>query len=126
MNFLPERDREYLVNRDLTYREVTESNYKGVVLIGYSLPISLYNQPKADILILLPSGYPDVPTDMFYLFPWVTLVQTGKNPTTADQPFQLEGKSWQRWSRHNNEWRIGVDGIHTSLLRMETALKEAK
>jgi hypothetical protein len=74
----------------------------------------------------LPQGYPDVPTDMFYLLPWVTLVQTGKNPTTADQPFQFEGKSWQRWSRHNNEWRIGVDGIHTSIVRMETALKEAK
>jgi Prokaryotic E2 family E len=64
MSFLPERDRAYLVNRDLTYREVTDSSYKGVVLIGYSLPIGLYNQPEADILILLPPGYPDVPTDM--------------------------------------------------------------
>jgi len=125
MSFLPERDREYLVNRDLTYREVTD-NHKGMVLIGFPLPIGLYNLSQADILILLPPGYPDLPTDMFYLFPWVTLVQTGKNPTTADQPFQLEGKSWQRWSRHNNEWRIGVDGIHTSIVRMETALKEAK
>jgi hypothetical protein len=126
MSFLTERDREYLVNRDLTYKEVTDSNHKGVVLIDSPLPIGLYNQPQADILILLPLGYPDVPTDMFYLFPWVTLVSSGKYPTTADQIFQFEGKSWQRWSRHNNEWRIGIDGIHTSIVRMENALKEAK
>jgi hypothetical protein len=126
MSFLPERDRKYLEQRGLNYREVDEVSQKGIVITDFVLPTDLFNLPQADVLILLPQGYPDVPTDMFYLFPWVSLSQLGRYPTTADQPQQFVGKSWQRWSRHNNEWRIGTDGIHTALIRMETALKEAK
>jgi hypothetical protein len=126
MSFLPERDRLYLKQHAVDYRESTNGKHKGIVLSDFTLPIGLYNIPKADILILLPQGYPDVPTDMFYLFPWVTLAQAAKYPKAADQPFQFDSKSWQRWSRHNNEWRVGIDGIHTTLIRMTTALKDAK
>jgi hypothetical protein len=126
MSFLPERDRQYLEQRGLNYREVTDGSNKGLVLTDFALPVGIYDRPQADILILLPSGYPDIPTDMFYLFPWVTLGQTVKYPKAADQPFLFEGKRWQRWSRHCNQWRAGIDGIHITLIRMETALKEAR
>jgi hypothetical protein len=126
MSFLSERDRQYLNQRGLNYAEVTSGSQKGIVFSGFALPMGLYDIPQADILVLLPKGFPDVPTDMFYLFPWITLSQTAKYPKAADQPFQFDGKNWQRWSRHNNEWRIGIDGIHTTLIRMTTALKEAK
>jgi hypothetical protein len=36
----------------------------------------------------------------------------------------FEGKNWQRWSRHYpaNEWRPGIDGIHTYLKKVNNAL----
>jgi hypothetical protein len=36
------------------------------------------------------------------------------------------GHNWQRWSRHNNSWRPGVDGLHTMIKRIEHALAKAK
>lgn len=63
--------------------------------------------------------------DMFYLEPWIKLVQGNRYPKAANNPFSFSGRSWQRWSRHNNEWRRGVDGIWTMLKRIEYALEVA-
>ncbi len=124
-SFLPASDRQYLQGRDLSFEEVTDGGQKGILLRGFQLPPNTYNTPQADILILLPTGYPDVPPDMFYLLPWVKLVQTVQYPRAADQPFTFLGQNWQRWSRHNNEWRSGIDGIQTMLKRIEYALEVA-
>jgi len=78
-----------------------------------------------DILIMLPPGYPDAPPDMFYCLPWLRLVARGAYPNCADVPLSFQGQTWQRWSRHNNEWRAGKDGIWTMLKRVEHALAEA-
>ena len=69
--------------------------------------------------------YPDVPPDMFHTMPWVKLTPDGRYPTAADQPVIFAGQQWQRWSRHNNEWRAGVDGIWTMLKRIDNALAVA-
>ena len=76
----------------------------------------------ADVLIIIPSGYPDNRTDMFHLIPWVKLKNGNKYPNRADQAVIFNGQKWQRWSRHNNEWRAGIDGIWTMLKRVEHAL----
>jgi Prokaryotic E2 family E len=125
MSFLPVNDRQYLENRGLLFEEVTDATYKGIILRKFLLPSGQFDAEYADILILLPSGYPDTPPDMFYLLPWVRLVQSAKYPLAADQPHQFNGQKWQRWSRHNNEWRPGVDGIWTMLKRIENALEVA-
>ncbi len=125
MSFLPSNDRQYLENRGLHFEEVVDGTQKGIILREFPLPQSRFDTERADILILLPSGYPDAPPDMFYLLPWVKLVQNAKYPLAADQPFQFNSHNWQRWSRHNNEWRPGVDGIWTILKRIENALEVA-
>lgn len=125
MSFLPSKDREYLENQNINFEEVVERNQKGLILKQYQLPSGIYDIERADILILLPSGYPDLPPDMFYLLPWVKLAQGQKYPKRADIPYQFKGQNWQRWSRHNRQWRRGIDGIWTMLKRVKNALEVA-
>jgi hypothetical protein len=125
MSFLPEPDRHYLASKAIVFEEVEDGGRKAIILKGYVLPNGRFDAAAADILILLPPGYPDVAPDMFYLQPWVKLVPTNKYPNAADQALKFDGKSWQRWSRHNNDWRPGVDGIWTMIKRIDHALEIA-
>lgn len=125
MSILPVIDREYLDVKGVKYEEHEESGQKGIIFLARPLPEGRFDVQQADMLIVLPSGYPDAAPDMFYLLPWVKLADGGRYPRAADQPFQFRGQSWQRWSRHNNEWRPGSDGIRTMLKRVEFALQEA-
>lgn len=122
---LPREDRDYLREQGIEYEEVVEGATKAVVLKGWSLPPARFDAGAADILILLPPAYPDCAPDMFYLMPWVRLATSQRYPTAADQPHAYSGKTWQRWSRHNNAWRPGVDGIWTMVRRIERALEIA-
>lgn len=125
MTVLPSQCRRYLDKRGVLFDEVEEDGHKAVVLKQFGLPTGRFDAPSADILILLPSGYSDSPPDMFYVIPWLKLMLSNRYPVRADQPFDFHGYRWQRWSRHNNEWRPGVDGIWTMLKRIETALESA-
>lgn len=122
---LPMRDRRYLIERGLTFTEHRQGAQTGVVIRGYQLPEAKYQVELADILILLPRGYPDAAPDMFYAAPWLSLAPNQRYPRCADQPFQFDGQRWQRWSRHSRDWRSGVDGIWTMLKRVEAALAVA-
>lgn len=124
-SFLPVKDREYLAGRGLQFDEIVDGSNKGVIIRGFPLPSGRFDVGQADLLILLPFGYPDTPPDMFFVLPWIKLAQIAKYPKAADQPFPFNGQQWQRWSRHNNEWRPGVDGIWTMLKRVEHALEVA-
>lgn len=125
MSFLPSKDRQYLDNRGLVFEEVSDGSQKAILFRQFQLPSSKYDVGQADILILLPYGYPDAPPDMFFLQPWVRLRQSNSYPRAADQQFTFNGQSWQRWSRHNADWRPGVDGIWTTLKRVEYSLEVA-
>lgn len=125
MSFLPATDAEYLTSKGIPFEEINDAGRKGIVLKQRPLPIGRYDADTADILILLPAGYPDCPPDMFHLLPWVRLLNGNRYPNAADQPVDFDGKSWQRWSRHNNEWRPGIDGIWTMIKRIETAIQVA-
>jgi len=125
MSFLPSADAAHLLSKGIAYKEVEQGGQKGIVLMAYNLPAGRFDAGKADILILLPTGYPDVSPDMFYLLPWVRLLAANSYPKAADQAFSFAGQNWQRWSRHNTEWRPNIDGIWTMLKRIETALQVA-
>jgi hypothetical protein len=122
---LPLEDREYLQAQAIAFEEVVEGHTRAVVIKGWSLPPAHFDIGLADVLILLPPAYPDCAPDMFYLLPWVRLVTSKRYPSAADQPHAFAGMTWQRWSRHNNAWRPGIDGIWTMLRRIERALEIA-
>lgn len=125
MDCLPAKDREYLEAKGINYELTRDSRLTGIHLKSHPLPEGRFDQPLADILILLPPGYPDTAPDMFYLLPWVKLKNGNRYPRAADQPLRFSGQTWQRWSRHCRDWRPGADGIWTMLKRVENALKEA-
>lgn len=125
MGFLPEKDRAYLVSKGITFEEVEKDGQKAVVLKDRPLPGERFDTRIVDVLILLPSGYPDIGPDMFYLLPWIKIVPANSFPKAADQPLDFCGKRWQRWSRHNTDWRSGIDGMWTMIKRVEHALEIA-
>ena len=125
MPILPPDDRRYLINKSIDFDEIDEGARKAIVLLAHALPVGRFDVSFADILILLPTGYPDIPPDMFYTVPWIKLSPDGRYPKRADQSINFAGKNWRRWSRHNKEWRAGVDGIWTMLKRIDNALAVA-
>ena len=122
---LPEKDRIYLKERGIQYEIKVSHNQTGIILTSYKLPQRKFDCVSTDILILLPPGYPDVSPDMFYCYPWLRHYETKGFPIAADVNFSFDNKNWQRWSRHNKEWRIGKDGIRTMIKRIDRALEEA-
>jgi hypothetical protein len=122
---LPEAEVAYLENKGLAFTELSEGAQHALVLKGYQLPLSKYDHQSADILILLPAGFPDTPPDMFYLFPWIRLADGNRYPRAADAAHHFAGLSWQRWSRHSNEWRPGRDGLASFIKRIQHALETA-
>ncbi len=125
MAVLPTKCRRYLTERGIVFEEVADGGQLAIILRNFALPPDRFNNSVADILILLPAGYPDSPPDMFHALPWISLVSPNRYPRAADQPVVFAGQKWQRWSRHNNAWRPGIDGIWTMLKRIQTALEEA-
>jgi hypothetical protein len=124
VSVLPSKDRKYLVERAIAFDEVAGPP-KAVIFRGYPVPAGRFDHGKADFLIMLPDQYPDVRPDMFFAMPWLKLAKANRYPVKADQPFDFGGQRWQRWSRHNDQWRPGVDGIWTMLRRIEAALEVA-
>ncbi|MCW3783223.1 E2/UBC family protein [Defluviimonas salinarum] len=126
MSLLPRQDRRYLEDRGIAFREATYGNEKGVILSGITLPEGKYQVGEADILILLPTSYPDVAPDMFYALPHLRLMPEQQPPRCTEARLIFDGQDWQRWSRHNNHWRPGTDGLWTMVKRVEEALEVAQ
>ena len=122
---LPPDDRAHLEARGITYEVVSDGAETAIVLRNYPLPTGKFDRERADVLVILPGGYPDAVVDMFHCDPWLRLSATGRYAKAADVARTFAGRNWQRWSRHNNAWRPGVDGIHTVLARLDRALREA-
>lgn len=125
MAFLPLKCRRYLDDRGVDFQEVEAEGQKALLLKNVFLPVGHFDAPVADVLILLPTSYPDSAPDMFYTLPWLRLASSTTYPRAADIAHSYLGQSWQRWSRHNNQWRPGIDGIWTMLKRIETAMEVA-
>lgn len=123
---LPSMDREYLESHKMAYELESDGKQTGVILKEVSLPAGKFDHESVEVMILLPQGYPDARPDMFFLRPWVKLTTTGSYPNAADQAFNFRGHAWQRWSRHSEEWRSGVDGLHTMIARVRYAIENAR
>jgi len=125
--FLPEFDREYLLEKEYIFEEKIDANRNGLIIRNWILPTGKYNLETTDLLVLIPNGYPEVRPDMWYFNPAILLALSNKLAKQTQANINFEGKVWQRWSRHfpANEWRSGIDGIHTYLKKVQTALELA-
>ncbi len=112
---LPYADAQYLDARGFGWEAVVDGGVRWVVVRGYPLPPG-YNVQGADVALQIPASYPDAQIDMVYFFP--DLARADGATIGRTSPQNIDGKRWQRWSRHRtnvNPWRRGLDCIETHL-----------
>ncbi len=84
-----------------------------------------YNHPQVTAAIRIETGYPQAELNMVYFFP--ALARKDGKPIGATQTVQqIDGKAFQRWSRHRtgqNPWKAGRDYLGTHVLLIEDWLE---
>lgn len=120
-DLLPELDREFLEEKGYSYSASKTGAETHVIIREFDFPAA-YAPRKADLLIILPAGYPNANPDMFWTYPDVKLVN-GSWPINSTE-HQVHGdRNWQRWSRHyQGQWRAGVDGFRSYLAAVRTEI----
>ncbi len=116
---LPEADREHLEARGLEWETIIESGVRWLLLHAFPVPEG-YNHRTATIAVMISAGYPDTPLDMVYFNPHLT--RTDGRAIGAISTQGIDGKNFQRWSRHRtgqNPWRPGVDDLAAHLTLVE-------
>lgn len=120
---LPPDDEVYLDSLGLPWETVIDAAMQWLVIHDHPLPAG-YTVERAHVALSVPPGYPDVQIDMVYFSP--ALARSDGRPIGALADQQIEGRTWQRWSRHRTEqnpWRPGVDDVATHLLLVDHWLR---
>ncbi len=125
VSHLPRRCRKYLTDKGIQFSEPSDGGSAAVVIHSWSLPEGKFDCDVVSLLLLLPDGYPDAAPDMFYVHPWVKVRGSSGWPKAADVSHDFSGTKWQRWSRHWSDWRPGIDGIQTWLMKVRAAFENA-
>ena len=116
-------DDEGFRRRGFAPRRVVEGGRRWLVFDGYPLPKGLSPQAVA-VALEIPPSYPRAEIDMFYCHPavrrddGVTIPQTGAKEV-------IEGRTYQRWSRHRgarSRWDARTDTVLTHLTLVDGAL----
>jgi hypothetical protein len=94
------------------YDKVTLSeDGQHVVIHDLPLPPS-YDRDTTDVLLVVPSGYPDTPLDNFYV-PSGLALENGERPDRMSKGGQSHnGRSWDQFSWHvedDEDWRPRAD-----------------
>jgi hypothetical protein len=113
---LPEPDVDYLVSKYTDLEVIKNVSDVHVIFHNYDFP-EVYQPRQANLLIILPVGYPNAKGDMFWTYPDVQLA-IGKWPISSEVHQDFHGKSWQRWSRHIS-WRSGIDNLRTFITAVQ-------
>lgn len=110
-DLLPELDRDFLTEKGYVFTVVRDGGNVHVVIKDFPFPG--YVPANADLLVILPAGYPNANVDMFFTIPDVKLAN-GAWPKACEGHPNHAGRVWQQWSRHiGDNWRQGVDNLRT-------------
>jgi hypothetical protein len=112
---LPEEDTIYLQSLNLQWETIIDSGMQWVVIQGFPICPG-YTVDKVDVAIKIETGYPRSSLDMAYFFPALQRKDGKGINALSFQP--IDGKQFQRWSRHRtgaNPWREGVDDLSTHM-----------
>jgi hypothetical protein len=102
---------------------ISERNLDWIIFRDYELPEG-FNHEKADVAIMIPPNYPFNQIDMVYFSP--SLHRADGKPIGALCNQSLEGKTYQRWSRHRsptNKWDPNIDNVESHLDLMMANLR---
>ena len=120
---LREEDEDYLSKSDLKIETIVEGGRRWAILRQVPLPQG-YTVGTADIAIEVPPTYPAAQLDMFYCHPHLARKTGGAIPQTQTSQ-SIEGKSYQRWSRHREgatAWNPASDSIITHIAIITDAI----
>ena len=121
---LPSEDEDFLEKLGLQAKVVQEGNTRWLIMSNYLLPAG-YNREKADVAIMLHPQYPQAQIDMIYIHP--SLQRLDGKMINALMNQSIDGRVFQRWSRHRtaeNPWVPGEDNVSTHLDLMMDCLRE--
>lgn len=112
---LLEDDVEFLESMGLPWETLSEPTGQWILIHDYPV-CEGYNVNKLTVAIKVEPGYPRTQLDMAYFFPGLSRRDGHAIGATSAQ--QIDGKSYQRWSRHRtgqNPWREGIDNLSTHM-----------
>lgn len=117
---LPDEDVETLEKMGLRWETLLTPGF-WLIIYDYPIPDG-YNVKQADLALTITSSYPATEIDMAYFFPPLVKNNGKSIKALAEQP--LDGKIFQRWSRHRKagEWIVGVDNLSTHLCLVDNWL----
>ena len=119
---LPEDDVEQLDLLGGEWETLRSQNGQWLLLHGFAFPQG-YNYPAGSVAIQIPASYPVAGLDMAFFFPHLHRIDG--QPLRQTQCFMnIDGKAWQRWSRHYG-WVPGQHNIGSHILLVRHWLDHA-
>lgn len=106
-------DIEYLDGRGEPWEAIVDGGSQWILLHRFPIPAG-FNVTIATAAICIVGGYPDAALDMVYFEPH--LARADGKPINALSAQMIDGRSFQRWSRHrspSSQWRVGEDNLAT-------------
>ena len=91
------------------------------LLIGQFVVPAGYTISATTVALRIEPAYPDTQIDMAYFFPALCR-EDGKPIPAIGSTEAVDGKTFQRWSRHRtgeNPWRPGIDDVSTHLAQVQ-------
>jgi hypothetical protein len=122
---LPSFDVSYLRTTGLAWETIKDVNGSQWLLL-HERPVAHagYSPATTTLALQIPSGYPDAQIDMAYFFP--PLARSDGGQISALATVEIDGKGFQRWSRHrtgDGPWRPGEDDLSTHLVLVDDWLE---
>jgi len=121
-DLLPE-DEQFLEEYGLPWETIVDGS-QWVLIHDFPLPAG-YNHAKVTAAIRMETGYPQSELNMVYFYPALARVD-GRQIGATQATQALDGKVFQRWSRHRtgaNPWRAGQDNLGTHIILVEDWLE---
>lgn len=116
---LPDQDVKFLEDYGLPWEAVVDGSL-WVLIHNFPLPEG-YNCDNVTAAIRMERGYPNTPLDMVYFHPVLKRLDAVTiGAASVIQP--IDGKGFQRWSRHrsaSNPWVLGQDDLFSHITLIE-------
>lgn len=118
-----QKDSEYLQQVFGNFKTVIDQGHRWLIVDNYVLPPG-YSHKEITLAIEIPGLYPQAEIDMFYTYPRIYL-SNGTTPPCTEVNQMIDGKNYQRWSRHRSgisQWNPAIDSVITHFSLIEESL----
>jgi hypothetical protein len=112
-------DDEIFLNTHFPNWETIKVGNTGWILIHNFKIVDGYNVEEPTVAFMIPASYPTTEFDMMYFYPALNRKDSKIIGALSQQT--LDGKNYQRWSRHRiaGEWRSSIDNLETHVLSVQ-------